>query len=84
MASNETIKQAVMAGLGISFISAHTVAFEVESGRLAILDVTGLPIVRHWFMVRRTDKRLLPAALALRQFWATRGADFLPKVPGIG
>jgi DNA-binding transcriptional LysR family regulator len=83
MASNETIKQAVMAGLGIAFISAHTVAVEVEIGRLAILDVVGLPIKRHWFMVRRTDKRLLPAALALRQFWATKGASFLPKVAGI-
>ncbi len=83
MASNETIKQAVMAGLGIAFISAHTVATEVESGRLAILDVEGLPIIRHWYMVRRTDKRLLPAALALRQFWATKGGNFLPKVPGI-
>jgi DNA-binding transcriptional LysR family regulator len=83
MASNETIKQAVMAGLGIAFISAHTVANEVEFGRLVILDVVGLPIKRHWFMVRRTDKRLLPAALALRQFWATKGAAFLPKVPGL-
>lgn len=83
MASNETIKQAVMAGLGIAFISAHTVATEVEIGRLVILDVVGLPIKRHWFMVRRTDKRLLPAALALRQFWATKGASFLPKVAGI-
>ncbi len=83
MASNETIKQAVMAGLGIAFISAHTVATEVESGRLAILNVEGLPIVRHCYMGRRTDKRLLPAALALRQFWATKGGKLLPKVPGI-
>lgn len=83
MASNETIKQAVMAGLGISFISAHTVATEVEAGRLVILDVVGLPIVRHWYMVRRPDKRLLPAALAFRQFWITRGGSFLPSVSGL-
>jgi hypothetical protein len=36
--SNETIKQAVMAGLGIAFISAHTIAAEIDDGRLAILD----------------------------------------------
>jgi DNA-binding transcriptional LysR family regulator len=48
MDSNETIKQAVMAGLGIAFISAHTIAFEVEAGRLVILDVAGMPIRRQW------------------------------------
>jgi DNA-binding transcriptional LysR family regulator len=81
MSSNETIKQAVIAGLGIAFISAHTIATEVEIGRLAILDVVGLPIRRQWFTVRRTDKRLLPAALALRDFWIRRGASFLPRIP---
>ena len=51
MGSNETIKQAVMAGLGIAFISAHTIASEVEAGRLVILDVVGMPIRRQWFAV---------------------------------
>ncbi|WP_075215811.1 LysR family transcriptional regulator [Mongoliimonas terrestris] len=83
VSSNETIKQAVMAGLGIAFISSHTIATEVEIGRLAILDVVGLPIRRQWFMVRRADKRLLPAAAALRDFWIRRGTSFLPTVPGI-
>jgi LysR family transcriptional regulator, low CO2-responsive transcriptional regulator len=44
--SNETIKQAVMARLGIGFISAHTIAAEIDDGRLAILDVAGLPEIR--------------------------------------
>jgi LysR family transcriptional regulator, low CO2-responsive transcriptional regulator len=43
MSSNETIKQAVIAGLGIAFISAHAVAVELEDGRLTMLDVGGLP-----------------------------------------
>lgn len=84
MSSNETIKQAVIAGLGIAFISAHTVATEVEIGKLRILDVVGLPDKRQWFVVRRTEKRLLPAALALRDFWITKGGSFLPKVKGLG
>ncbi len=46
MASNETIKQAVMAGLGIAFLSAHTVAAELADRRLALLDIAGLPVVR--------------------------------------
>ena len=39
MSSNETIKQAVIAGLGIAFISAHTVATELDERRLVTLDV---------------------------------------------
>ena len=79
--SNETIKQAVMAGLGIAFISAHTVAVEIADGRLAPLDVEGLPITRQWFVVKRSDRRLLPAAAALHAFIATDGVRFLPQVP---
>jgi LysR family transcriptional regulator for metE and metH len=76
--SNETIKQAVMAGMGIAFLSAHTIAAEVADGRLAVLDVTGLPVVRQWFVVRRREKRLLPAARALWDHLATAGCRFLP------
>ena len=50
MSSNETIKQAVIAGLGIAFISAHTVATELDERRLVTLDVEGLPVVRQWFV----------------------------------
>jgi LysR family transcriptional regulator for metE and metH len=76
--SNETVKQAVMAGLGLSFISAHTIAAELDGGRLALLDVEGLPIVRQWFVAKRTDKRLAPAAAAVKAFLVDRGRHFLP------
>ena len=76
--SNETIKQAVMAGLGIAFISAHTIAAELESGRLAVLDIAGLPALRQWQIVRHADKRLMPAAEALWDFLAEKGSTFLP------
>jgi LysR family transcriptional regulator for metE and metH len=78
--SNETIKQAVMAGLGIAFISAHTVSAEIEDGRLAALNVNGLPVVRQWFVVKQREKRLLPAAQALWSFLATSGVRFLPGI----
>ncbi len=77
--SNETIKQAVMAGLGIAFISAHTIEAEINSGRLIVLDVVGLPEVRRWFVVRPTAKRLMPAARALRDFLIAEGRQFLPN-----
>ena len=78
MGSNETIKQAVMAGLGIAFISAHTIASEVEAGRLVILDVAGMPIRRQWFGVMRTDRVISPAMAAFHDFLIRRGAMHLP------
>jgi DNA-binding transcriptional LysR family regulator len=78
--SNETIKQAVIAGLGIAFISAHTIASEVEDGRLMILDIAGLPEIRHWFVVRPAAKRLMPSASVLRDFLVAEGQKFLPNI----
>ena len=78
--SNETIKQAVMAGLGIAFISAHTIAAEIADGRLVVLDVVGFPEIRQWFVVRLVAKRMMPAARALRDFLVAEGRRFLPNV----
>jgi DNA-binding transcriptional LysR family regulator len=78
MDSNETIKQAVMAGLGVAFISGHTVAFEVETGRLAVLDVDDLPVWRQWFAVARSDRAVTPVMAAFEAFLARTGAAFLP------
>jgi DNA-binding transcriptional LysR family regulator len=78
MGSNETIKQAVMAGLGIAFISAHTIEAEVQSGRLVILDVEGTPIRRQWFAVARADRNETPIMAAFAEFLGKKGAQFLP------
>jgi DNA-binding transcriptional LysR family regulator len=82
MSSNET--QAVIAGLGIAFISAHTVAHELAEGRLIVLDVAGLPIVRQWYVIRRSDKVLLPPAQAMFDFLGSEGSNYLPDVPEFG
>lgn len=79
MGTNETIKQAVMAEMGIALLSAHTIAAEVETARIAVLDVQGLPMVRRWYVVKRQDKRLLPAARALWDHLVRDGAGFLPN-----
>jgi DNA-binding transcriptional LysR family regulator len=68
MASNETIKQAVIAGLGLSFLSRHTLGLELAAGRLVTLDVVGLPLVREWYVVHLAPKRLSPVASACRAF----------------
>lgn len=78
--SNETIKQAVMAGLGLTFISAHTCAAEMHEQRLVALDVAGLPMMRNWFVVRLATKRLMPATRSLRDFLIAEGASFLPTL----
>jgi LysR family transcriptional regulator for metE and metH len=82
LGGNETIKQAVMAGLGIALISGHAVAVELADRRLVALPVTGLPLIRQWYVVRQESKRLLPAAKELWEFFAVSGARFLPKAPG--
>jgi molybdate transport repressor ModE-like protein len=82
MSSNETIKQAVIAGLGIAFISAHTVATELDERRLVTLDVDGLPVIRQWFVLSRKDKVLLPPAQAMLNYLSAEGARFLPRTHG--
>ncbi len=78
ISSNETIKQAVMAGLGISFLSYHTVAHEIEQGRLSVLRVEGTPVIRKWHIVRNRKKYLLPSAISLWAFICENGGSFLP------
>jgi DNA-binding transcriptional LysR family regulator len=78
MGTNETIKQAVMAGLGIAIISAHTCHSELAEGKLATLQAEGLPLVRQWFLIHRRDRALTKAAEVLRQFITDHKGEILP------
>jgi DNA-binding transcriptional LysR family regulator len=77
VASNETIKQAVIAGMGIAVLSAHTMALELRARRLVVLDVAGLPLVRQWFVIHLRTKRLAPVAAAFREFLVDHGARII-------
>jgi DNA-binding transcriptional LysR family regulator len=66
LSSNEAIKQAVQAGLGLGVVSLQTIELELETKRLAVLPVESFPIVRHWFIVHRREKRLSAACQAFR------------------
>ena len=77
MTSNETIKQAVMAGMGISFLSLHTLGLELEHQLIATLDVEGGPVLRAWNLVHTLSKLLSPAAEAFRYFMLERAESFL-------
>ncbi len=72
--SNETIKQAVQAGLGLALVSRHTIQLELEAKVLRILEVEDLPIQRQWHLVYRKGKRLSPVAEAFRQFVLEEGS----------
>jgi len=76
MSSNEAIKQAVQAGLGLGIVSIHTLQLELETKRLAVLDVEFFPILRHWYVVHRQGKRLSPVAQLFKEF-VTREARAL-------
>lgn len=80
--STETIKQAVIAGMGISFLSAHTIGRELELGRLAVLDVEGFPVMREWHIVHHKNKRLPPVATAFKQFLLEEGAMLIEDLVG--
>ena len=77
MSSNETIKQAVMAGLGLSFLSLHTIGLEVRSGLIHVLDVEDTPVMRMWNVVHLQSKLLSPAAEAFRYFILEHGEAHL-------
>jgi DNA-binding transcriptional LysR family regulator len=76
--SIEDIKRAVMADVGLAFLAVHSVAAEVQAGRLAILDVAGLPIRRQWFAVSRTDRAMTPVMTAFQDFLTRQSGKFLP------
>jgi DNA-binding transcriptional LysR family regulator len=78
--STETLKQAVMAGLGIGFLSAHTIAQELRTKSLVVLDVRGFPRVQKWYVVHRRQKRLAPVAQAFKTFLIEEGAGLLARV----
>ena len=81
MGTNETIKQSVLAGLGIAIISAHTCMAELKDGRLAALSYVGLPLVRQWFLLHRRDRELTMAARHFLDHAKQGRDDFFPRVP---
>jgi LysR family transcriptional regulator, low CO2-responsive transcriptional regulator len=78
--TNEAIKQAVQAGMGLAIMSLHTVELELETKRLKVLDVQDFPIMRHWHVVHRKNKRLSSAAQAFREFLLTEARQLMPPV----
>jgi DNA-binding transcriptional LysR family regulator len=64
LGSNESVKQAVINGLGVSFVSEISVRKELERQELAVVKVKGLKISRHFYLASRAGRELSPAAKA--------------------
>ncbi len=80
MPSNEIIKQAVMAGMGLSFLSLRTVRQELAGGYLALLDVDGMPLTGQWYVTHLAGKTLSPAAQAFKGFLVEQGAALMDAI----
>jgi DNA-binding transcriptional LysR family regulator len=78
--SNETIKQAVMAGMGVAILSRHTVGLELALGLLKTLPMQGFPLMRSWFVAHRRAMKLMPAHLKLRDFCLQHGQDVIDRL----
>lgn len=78
--STETIKQAVIAGMGVSFVSAHTISQELRAGSVRVLDVQGFPLMLNWYVVHRRGKRLPPVAQAFKDFLLHDGTALISQI----
>ena len=65
LTSNEAVKQAVRAGLGLSIMPLIGIRSELQLGNLVVVPMKGLPIITQWNLVYRTGKNLSPPAQAL-------------------
>jgi DNA-binding transcriptional LysR family regulator len=80
ISSTETIKQAVVAGMGIAFLSAHTIGLDLLAGNLVVLDVQDFPAMLNWYLVHNRTKRLPPVAAAFKDFLLREGASLIERL----
>ena len=77
LAGNETVKQAVIMGMGVSFMSGHAVEGEVQTRRLAVLRVEGMPTLLDWCLLRRRGQQLGEVQAAFRDHVLSEGAQLI-------
>ena len=76
LSGNETVKQAVIAGMGISFLSAHSFQIEIQANKLAVLDMIDMPKMLDWCMLHRRDSTLAGVDKAFRKFVLRNGLKY--------
>jgi DNA-binding transcriptional LysR family regulator len=68
LGTNEAIREAILAGLGITIMSRHTFGLDPESSRYLCLDVEGFPLENHWYLVYPVGRQLSSVARAFLDF----------------
>ena len=81
LGSSESIKQAVMAGLGISVLSRQNLRLELSGDHIAILDVKGFPLFYRWNAVHLKNKKLSLVSKTFLEFLLRQGKDMLQQAP---
>ncbi len=77
ISGNETIKQAVIANLGVSFVSAHTIVQELLNKQLTVLDIKNTPVMREWHVVTPNKREPSLAVDVFRQFVLSRVGEII-------
>ncbi len=81
LGSSEAIKQAVMAGLGISVLSRHNLLLELAGNHISILDVKDFPLFYRWYAVHLKDKKLSLVSQTFLDFLLQEGKELLQRMP---
>jgi DNA-binding transcriptional LysR family regulator len=79
LGSNETVKQGIMAGMGISLLSLHSLELELRTHEVCLLKVMGTPVLRNWHIVHMSRKNLAPAAAAFHSYLQEQTQPYLKK-----
>jgi len=77
LSTNEAIREAILAGLGVSILSRYTLGLEPEQTKLVCLDVEGFPLESHWHFVYPVGKHLSVAARAFMDFARVEAKNLL-------
>jgi len=79
LTSNEAVKQAVLAGMGISIMPIIGIKSELASGELEIIKVKGLPIKTTWSLIWLKEKKLSPIAQGYIEFLKANKAEIIEE-----
>jgi len=77
LSTDETIKEAILAGLGVSIMSRFTLGLEPDPPRLICLDVEGFPLENHWYFAYPVGKQLSATAREFMDFARLEAKGFV-------
>ncbi len=81
MNRSESIKQAVMAELGLGIVSLHTIEMELALKRVVVLNIEDFPIMRQWYIVHRKGKRFAAIPEAFKNYVLEHAEGLINIVP---